>query len=82
MDYYSMPNIALRVQDSNQGQLSGVNLPNLQDTRSDAYLEVRERRVTLKVGQIHPPRQEAKKWLISSLLLLEVVPDYICIVAP
>jgi hypothetical protein len=65
-------------QDLNSRQLSGANLADIRGTRSDAYLVVRERRVTKKIGQIRPPfgNPENGRFLPaagrSSLLLLEV----------
>lgn len=54
----------------------------MRGARSDAYLEVRERRATMQVAGIHPPGGESRKWPISSLLLLDVPFRYACVVAP
>ena len=59
-----------------------MNLANIQGVRSDAYPLIRERRTTQKIGQIHTPYQEAQKWLISSLLLLNVPFRHTFIVVP
>ena len=59
-----------------------MNLANIQGEKSDAYPLIRERRTTQKIGQIHTPYQETQKWLISSLLLLNVPLRHTFVVVP
>jgi len=41
--------------------LSGANFAHIQGVRSDAYLEVRERRTTQKMAKIDPPSEGSSK---------------------
>jgi hypothetical protein len=41
--------------------LSGANFAHIQGVRSNAYLEVRERQTTQKMGKIDPPSEGSLK---------------------
>ena len=57
---------------SEQNQFSGANSGKIQGARSDAIFSYRERRTTKKIAGIRSARRETVKWLIFSLLLLNV----------
>ncbi|MBI2633655.1 MAG: hypothetical protein HYW78_04745, partial [Parcubacteria group bacterium] len=57
-------------------------LSSRREERSVSRGKIREQRATKKMSTRDSPSREAQKWLISSLLLLEVVPDYVFVVAP
>ena len=69
-------------QDSNQDQLSGANSMNIRGVRSDAYLEVRERRATKKIHWIRPPVGKSKNGRFLRCFSLTYLFRYAFVVTP